>query len=74
MEGESLDEATLEIPKNVDSRTNDDDDDESEQPVAKKTKETRELVVCVFCGKEYHGIGGLKRHLHYCKFNPDAGK
>ena len=27
---------------------------------------------CLFCGGEFGGAGGLKRHLHYCMNSPNA--
>ena len=69
MEGESLDESHLEIATNIgESNPNDED---GEQSVPKKSKQTRELIVCVFCAKEYQGIGGLKCQLHYCPLIPN---
>ena len=47
---------------------NNEDDDK----VAKKT--TRELHPCLYCNESYGGLGGLKRHLHYCVKNPAATK
>ena len=51
-------------------------DDEAEpnhtEPVAKKQKIQREAVSCALCGKQCLGIGGLKRHLHYCSNNPNT--
>ena len=67
MEGESLDESPLEIATNI-GQSNPNNED-GEQSVPGKPKQTRELVVCAFCVNEYHGIGGLKRHLHYCPLN-----
>ena len=47
-------------------------DDDTSKIVTKNT--TRELYPCLYCNVSYGGIGGLKRHLHYCSKNPDESK
>ena len=69
MARESMAESPLEIATNTgESNMNNED---GEQSVPKKSKQTRELIVCVFCAKEYQGIGGLKCQLHYCPLIPN---
>lgn len=69
MERESMDESPLEIATNIgESNMNNED---REQSVPKKSKQTRELIICGFCAKEYQGIGGLKHQLHYWPQNPN---
>ena len=34
----------------------------------------REKLPCLYCGGEFGGLGGLKRHLHYCRLNVHGTK
>ena len=62
-----MNDAVLEVPRHLDEI------DDDEEPVApKKAKQSREVVICALCEQKCHGIGGLKRHLNYCKLNPNS--
>ena len=62
-------EAVLEVPRQLNEI---DDDEEPESP--KKVKQIGKVVICALCEQKCQGIGGLKRHLHYCKLNPSSKK
>ena len=49
-------------------------DIEVDEIVPKVSKVPREKLPCLYCGGEYGGNGGLKRHLNYCKLNMNATK
>ena len=50
----------VQVPDNVEAETT---------PTAVKV--SREKLPCLYCGGEYGGLGGLKRHLHFCRLNPN---
>ena len=39
-----------------------------------ENKTTREKIPCIYCGEMYGGVGGMKRHFHYCSLNPESKK
>ena len=55
---------------------NEDEEDEESEPI--KTKQvqqiTREKFPCVYCVVMCTGVGGMKRHFHYCSDNPESKK
>ena len=48
--------------------------EEEDVVMEKQVKVPRDKCPCVYCGERYGGLGGLKRHLHYCEKNPNAKK
>ncbi len=49
-------------------------DNEEAEILPKVIKVPREKLPCLYCGGEYGGLGGLKRHLKYCNLNTNITK
>ena len=62
-------------PEDEEPEEESEEDNVSENSVKTKgEKEKREKIPCVYCGKMYGGIGGMKRHFNFCELNPHATK